>query len=39
VDVINPPVASSRVMLVKASMMWLEHILVMCGKHLIWFSL
>jgi len=35
----NPPVSSTRVMLVKTSMTWLEHMLVMCGKHLIWFSL
>jgi hypothetical protein len=35
----NPPVSSTRAMLVKASMTWLEHMLVTCGKHLIWLSL
>jgi len=33
------PVSSTRVTSVKASMTWLEHKLVICGKHLIWLSL
>ena len=35
----NPPVSSTREMLVKASMTWLEQMLVTCGKHRIWLSL
>ena len=38
-DGMNPPVSSTREMLVKASMTWFEQMLVTCGKHHIWLSL
>ena len=35
----NPPVSSTREMLVKALMTWFEQMLVTCGKYHMWLSL